>query len=320
MQANPDEVITEEQARKYMGVLYDDDAKKIFDECRRGSIHARKGSLVERTTKDGSRISERGYIFFGNLKQLKECREHIEAIANELLPEGRVAAIEWIGKAAVLKQSATTLSGVYELAAAAKDAYAAVVSSALAKANVDTSVFTCADLKSKLRAQEKADNEYGGDCSRLVDIVRGMCVFESEREMADFYDALAENGDVDIVRVKNRFNPPNFNGYRDLLLNIRVSSFVCELQIHLKQIKKSDELVKSHKAYEYFRAYFMGNMDAVKQRLDALLKLPVEGLSTVAELVDRVMEDPEDHDLESVLALLDWRSAWRHLRETTLAS
>ena len=43
---------------------------------------------------------------------------------------------------------------------------------------------------------------------------------------------------------------------------------LCELQIHHAPIKESEPMHKSHVTYEFFREYFLGNADAVEQRLN----------------------------------------------------
>ena len=95
-----------------------------------------------------------------------------------------------------------------------------------------------------------------------------------------------------------RFDPPLFNGYQDILMNVAVKvenvSHLCELQIHLMPIKESEALHRSHTVYEYFRSFFLGNSDAVAQRLEMLCKLPVDEANDVEELVDRVLGSDAD--------------------------
>ena len=92
---------------------------------------------------------------------------------------------------------------------------------------------------------------------------------------SSLYEALEADPNIDIVRVKNRFDPPLFNGYRDILMNVAVKvenvSHLCELQVHLKAIKDSEPMHKSHLTYEFFRSYFLGNAEAVEERLKLLL-------------------------------------------------
>ena len=58
-----------------------------------------------------------------------------------------------------------------------------------------------------------------------------------------------------MVRLKNRFAEPLFNGYRDALYSVRVSSgdvsHVCELQLHLAAVIAHKE--KTHHYYEWRR-------------------------------------------------------------------
>ena len=308
--------INEEEVKRHLGVLFDDEAKLGFESCKCDETHASVNELLAWAKKEGKRYDERGFVFFYNLKELKTCRAAIQVMADEILSKGRVVAIPWVGKGVDLKQSVVALPEIYNLAAEAKKVYDATVLGALGRASVNTDAFVRVGLKSMLRAKEKAENEYGGEFSRLVDIVRGACNFKTEDALVDFYEALDADPVIDILRVKNRFNPPNFNGYRDLLTNIGVQvgevSFICELQIHLTSIKESDILHKSHHAYEYFRTYFSGNMGAVKERLGALLTLPVEGIDSVDSLVERMMSAPEEHDLGAMLRLLEWMSEFAH--------
>ena len=49
--------------------------------------------------------------------------------------------------------------------------------------------------------------------------------------------------------------------------------------------------------YEYFRSFFLGNSDAVAQRLEMLCKLPVDEAEDVVELVDHVLGSGADANL-----------------------
>ena len=54
---------------------------------------------------------------------------------------------------------------------------------------------------------------------------------------------------------------------------------------------------KSHLTYEFFRAFFLGNADAVEERLNLLMALPVDEANDVGELVDRVLGSDGDASL-----------------------
>jgi hypothetical protein len=112
-----------------------------------------------------------------------------------------------------------------------------------------------APLKGRDRAGAKARDEYAdktAPCfSWLFDITRGSALCQSENDIVDFYKALEADPRVDIVRTKNRFAPPLFNGYQEILMNVAVkvgenASHLCELQIHLMPIKDSEALYMSH--------------------------------------------------------------------------
>ena len=60
-------------------------------------------------------------------------------------------------------------------------------------------------------------------------------------------------------------------------------SHLCELQIHLTAIKKSEPMHKIT-AYEFFRSFFLGNAEAVEQRLDMFCALPVDDVNDADEL------------------------------------
>ena len=83
-------------------------------------------------------------------------------------------------------------------------------------------VLKLAPLKGLARAAAKARNEYAKNTapatSWLFDVVRGSVMCATEDEIVGLYAALDKDPRVDIVRTKNRFNPPCFNGYRDILM------------------------------------------------------------------------------------------------------
>ena len=131
-----------------------------------------------------------------------------------------------------------------------------------------------APLKSEKRCNEKAEKEYAGEYDRVVDGVRCSVVVETEKQLltvaTTFRDAgadasaLADGGSgagsvagarFVVLRIKNRYTTPLFNGYRDGLYNIALEVrpgvwAVCEVQLHLGAILALKEA--SHHFYEYF--------------------------------------------------------------------
>ena len=90
-------------------------------------------------------------------------------------------------------------------------------------------------LKGIDRATEKMNAEYGGDGSNLTDLARSSVVFE---DLDDLYKGLDQlKGEFEIVRIKDRFANPTSAGYRDVLVNVRMSNgHVVEMQFHVKSI------------------------------------------------------------------------------------
>ena len=105
-------------------------------------------------------------------------------------------------------------------------------------------------LKSAARAVEKVLRSYDQDVSRLVDVCRQAIAFDGLGDLAACLQAIAADGDVELVRVKNRYDPDydggQSGGYRDVCLNLRfrtaaaarlgVDAHVCEVQLMLRAV------------------------------------------------------------------------------------
>ena len=124
-----------------------------------------------------------------------------------------------------------------------------------------------------------------------------------------FDDLSGEAGAVCVVRCKNRFRNPLFNGYRDVLLNLRLrlpggEFMVIELQVHLVQILKFK--AKSHVYYTYFRTYFQGNLEFVAERMQVLESIAGDaGGDARAGLADAVERAVKARDASKLKALDD---------------
>ncbi|CAJ1939027.1 unnamed protein product [Cylindrotheca closterium] len=164
-----------------------------------------------------------------------------------------------------------------------------VISKLLAKHGKDHVDFTLklCDLKSKVRAQEKAKDDYAKRnpkpaFSWLYDIVRGSVEFGSALHVTEFLDILQEERSIEIVKAKNRFKKPSLTGYRDLNIQFQIDTgkgfkHVCEVQIHHKAIKKLDEELRSHDYYQFFRSYFAGATSSLEERLELLKRISSRG-------------------------------------------
>ena len=70
-------------------------------------------------------------------------------------------------------------------------------------------------------------------------MIRSSAVFHSLPQINAAVMALMDpNGDVQVVRIKDRISYPLDSGYRDVLLNLKVVGYdlVMELQLHLKDV------------------------------------------------------------------------------------
>ena len=120
-----------------------------------------------------------------------------------------------------------------------------------------------APLKSLARAFEKTamkkadDNRFDSD--RLLDLVRGMLVFQTVEGVAAALELLADPKDRGwtVVRIKNRMREPTGGGWADVLLNVKANDdanhFICELQLVHKKMLVTREELGGHDAYNEFR-------------------------------------------------------------------
>jgi hypothetical protein len=106
-------------------------------------------------------------------------------------------------------------------------------------------------LKGRERATQKIEADYGGDPSRLLDLSRASIEFEDVAGLRRALGELEARGVI--VRTKDRFENPTAGGYRDVMLNVRMSNgHICELQLHLKQILEV-KMGPGHAIYEQIR-------------------------------------------------------------------
>ncbi|WP_285693324.1 ADP-ribosyltransferase [Actinomadura sp. NBRC 104412] len=109
--------------------------------------------------------------------------------------------------------------------------------------------------KDRVRALDKIMGDYGGDASRLNDLLGAKIQFDT---VADLYRALdglrsvAARHGIEIVSFKDRMLNPVPSGYRDVQLTVRMpNGHIGELRLHLKSI---DEVAAyEHALYEVRR-------------------------------------------------------------------
>lgn len=101
-------------------------------------------------------------------------------------------------------------------------------------------------------AKRKVDSKYGGDWSKLCDVVRGSIGFDTVEEMKAGIEKLKAAGLKLASKPDNKFIKPTDAGYRDMNLNfVLPNGLVGELQMHLKPILMAKS--EGHKDYEMTR-------------------------------------------------------------------
>lgn len=114
-------------------------------------------------------------------------------------------------------------------------------------ANGDGYLFV-APNKSQARAEEKVENDYGGDWSMLKDMVRGTIAVSTMQEITAAIDAAEAAGFKLAARPKDKFTNPTSEGYRDINALMKMpNGMVAELQFNLKPMLEAKE--KVHAAY-----------------------------------------------------------------------
>jgi hypothetical protein len=160
----------------------------------------------------------------------------------------------------ILGRPINKIDELYTAADIARTQLEAILQRVVCEANMDLSTLHVPPLKDRLRAIEKANDDYflkspGPSISWLYDIARAAIICDEEDQICQIVKMIFEcsNDDFQIIRLKNRFLHPTPGGFRDLNLNIRMQivgsdgrkfGHICELQIHLRKIKEMDILKK----------------------------------------------------------------------------
>ncbi|WP_017221804.1 RelA/SpoT domain-containing protein [Moritella dasanensis] len=120
------------------------------------------------------------------------------------------------------------------------------------------------DIKSVARAQAKISNKHGGAVEKITDLARSSIIAKNSQELITAYELLEQ--ETDIVQVKNRFNNPKQNGYRDINLLVRLpkSQMVVEVQLHLDRI----EAIKNGPEHDNYAQIQQINHNAQQQQRD----------------------------------------------------
>jgi ribosomal protein L21 len=106
-------------------------------------------------------------------------------------------------------------------------------------------------LKGRERANEKIKSNLNNDPALLLDVERASIEYNTVNDMYNGLSSLEKK--VTIVAFKDRFLHPKISGYRDILLDIKLSNgLIAEIQLNLAKIIKFKE--GEHKDYEVTRS------------------------------------------------------------------
>ena len=310
--------LTRVKCKNNLGVLFDHKAEEAFRAAATGPEGAETVPWPEADayvkTRD-ERWRDPKHVLFQNLKQFKVARVEIEKIANELI-KGTIKEIPCVGSGDECQQRGldgkptASLDPLYEIAELARVAYAEIMTD-VCEGGPPPEPGTAQGPRA-IRGQS-AERIRGQDGAVLLVALRHRArlrVCDHEDELVALWNKIEADPRIEIVRTKNRFNPPLFNGYRDIMMNVAVEvdtptgkiSHLCELQVHLTAIKKSEPMHKSHAVYEFFRSFFLGNAAAVEQRLDMFCALPVDDAKDADELVEIVLGSDADANCSTASA------------------
>jgi hypothetical protein len=96
-------------------------------------------------------------------------------------------------------------------------------------------------------------SKYGGDASRLTDLVAGRIVFKDVNALYQALDRLNKSDQVTLIGFEDRIISPQFSGYRDVTTRLRLSNgHVAELRLELRALTEYAAQVE-HPLYEVIR-------------------------------------------------------------------
>lgn len=146
-------------------------------------------------------------------------------------------------------------------------------------------------MKKRERSEEKVKANYGGDWSRLNDIVRASIAVDSFKDIDSVVKALEKSGITLAEMPDDRFAKPTEAGYRDLALKVKYDNgHVGELQIHIKSIIKAKK--EGHKLYEKTRSISAKAKEEGREELtDEEQKIVDEANSKMKALYDKAWKE-----------------------------
>ena len=115
-----------------------------------------------------------------------------------------------------------------------------------------------APVKKVYRTYQKIKRAYGGRVQRMCDVVRTTICFKDIPSLTDCIRIMDTDPDIDILRVKNRYDPyfVSDDGYRDcamLITSPLFDGFVVEVQLNLIAMYEAKTQGGGHKRYTAMR-------------------------------------------------------------------
>ncbi|CAJ1945898.1 unnamed protein product [Cylindrotheca closterium] len=165
------------------------------------------------------------------------------------------------------------------------------------------------DLKDRSRAESKAIVKYakripGPACSWIYDLIRCSIICYNPEQIIYCIDWLQTN--YKVVRVKNRFQHPNHNGYRDVLVYIQVPDetytfcHICEVQLHIIFLWELSNHLDSYISHQYFRNLFVDHNRS--HHVDDAVNKCIEDMNIIFTGYTGDEEEPIDHDHLTVMS------------------
>ena len=267
------------------------------------------GVCLQRLRQKQVQVGHKAEEFFANVKDFIAAKHEIDEVAERVLPRSYMDAYPSFKPEVLRHKSDMSLDEVYASALHTRPAFESAAYQIVCAAGLDPDEavtyngealmladdvplkrLCVAPPKGHARSAEKISNDYAGDASRLVDVNRCSVVVDEEKHLVAVVQKLMEGRLCEVVRLKNRFAEPLFNGYRDALYSVRIKathgdvSHVCELQLHLAAVIAHKE--KTHHYYEYFRSYFAGSMSEVDSRMRDLMDIGISHDKSLEGLVN----------------------------------
>ncbi|MGB3404709.1 MAG: hypothetical protein WBA77_18640 [Microcoleaceae cyanobacterium] len=165
----------------------------------------------------------------------------------------------------ILQQKYSNLDVLYQQAAIA-DIELQNIAKKWANITEGTVVLPPGGLKGRRRAEEKIKMDYEGDASKITDLARISIEYDSLEQLYFALQAIPET--VKLVRIKDRFIQPTPGGYRDILLNVKLSNqHIAEVQLNLKSINQ----VRFGKGYQLYQQIRQIQVNAMNENRELSL-------------------------------------------------